>query len=284
MEIIICKDAETVAELAANLLTKQMKKNPEIVMGLATGSTPVNLYKKLIANQRKGEISFQKVTTFNLDEYVGISPENPQSYRYFMNQNLFHHVNINFKNTHLPDGAAPNPLKVGTAYERKIKRAGGIDVQILGIGANGHVGFNEPTSSLGSRTRVKALTERTIRDNNRFFKPSEFQPQLAITMGIQTILEARHVILLATGKSKAKAIADAAEGPVSAMCPASALQFHPKTTFIIDEDAASELKLKEYYKWVREHQEKLEAQAQQRLPTPTTKKTKKNQKKQSSSF
>jgi glucosamine-6-phosphate deaminase len=184
-------------------------------------------------------------------------------------------VSINIKNTHIPNGDAASPLKEGPAYERKIKRAGGIDLQILGIGANGHVGFNEPTSSLGSRTRVKALTERTIRDNNRFFAPGEFQPQLAITMGIQTILEAKRIILLATGHSKAKAVADAAEGPVSAMCPASALQFHPKTCFIIDEEAAEELKLKDYYKWVRTHQESLVAAQQKGSTTGVATKKKK---------
>jgi glucosamine-6-phosphate deaminase len=264
MEIIICKDANAVAELAARMIISDMQKKPNIVLGLATGSTPVSLYKKLISAEKSREVSFRKVTTFNLDEYVGLKPTNPQSYRAFMNENLFHHVNINIKNTHIPKGDSANPLKEGPAYERKIKRAGGIDLQILGIGANGHVGFNEPTSSLGSRTRVKALTERTIRDNNRFFTPGEFQPQLAITMGIQTILEAKRIILLATGASKARAVADAAEGPVSAMCPASALQFHPKTCFIVDEEAATELKLKDYYKWVRAHQESLETQARKR--------------------
>lgn len=264
MEIIICKDAEAVADLASKMIIAEMQKKPEIVLGLATGSTPIALYKRLIEAEKCKVISFRKTVTFNLDEYVGISPANPQSYRSFMNDNLFKYVNINLKNTHIPNGNAPNPLKEGPTYERKIKRAGGIDLQILGIGANGHVGFNEPTSSLGSRTRVKALTERTIRDNNRFFAPGEFQPQLAITMGIQTILEAKRIILLATGASKARAVADAAEGAVSAMCPASALQFHPKTCFVIDEAAAQELKLKDYYKWVRAHQEKLEAQATQR--------------------
>jgi glucosamine-6-phosphate deaminase len=259
MEIIICDNPNAVALTAANMICEAVKSKPESVLGLATGSTPVLLYKELIERYKQKDISFRKVTTFNLDEYVGVDSTNPQSYRFFMNKNLFSMVDLKTANTHLPNGMAKDPLKEGPSYERKIKRAGGIDLQILGIGANGHVGFNEPTSSLGSRTRVKALTEQTIRDNSRFFSPGETQPQLAITMGIQTILEARRIILLATGRSKAKAIAAAAEGSLAAMCPASALQLHPRTTFIIDEEAASELALCHYYKFVRAQQEKLEA-------------------------
>jgi glucosamine-6-phosphate deaminase len=260
MEIIICKDSNEVAQCAASIITNVIRLKPTSVLGLATGSTPVKLYKELIHRYEAGEVSFKKVVTFNLDEYVGIPSTNSQSYRYFMNTNLFKHIDIKITNTHLPDGNAKDPMKEGPAYERKIKKAKGVDLQVLGIGANGHVGFNEPTSSIGSRTRIKALTEQTIRDNSRFFGEGEHQPQLAITMGIQTILEAKRVILLATGASKAKAIATAAEGPMSAMCPASALQLHPHATFIIDEEAASQLTLQDYYKFVRNQQERLEQQ------------------------
>ncbi len=259
MEIVIMKGPEEVAQRSADICSEEIRRKPNTVLGLATGTTPLTLYKELIRRNKAGEFSCRHVTTFNLDEYVGIPPENPQSYRYFMNMNLFQHLDIDLRMTHVPDGMVENPLTVGPHYELKIQLAGGIDLQVLGIGVNGHVGFNEPTSSLGSRTRVKTLTEQTVKDNSRFFKPGEFQPRLAITMGIKTIMEARRIILLATGKQKAKAIADAVEGPVTSVCPASALQFHQKTTFIIDEGAASELKMREYYKWVRSQQDALVA-------------------------
>lgn len=259
MEVVVLSDAEAVAQRAADVVEAAVKRKPSLVMGLATGSTPLALYRELIRRHREGRISFRHVRTFNLDEYVGLDAANPQSYRHFMNKNFFEHIDIDLNNTHIPDGVAPNPIAVGPRYELDIELAGGIDLQILGIGANGHIGFNEPTSSLGSRTRVKTLTEQTVRDNSRFFKPGEFQPRLAITMGMQTILNARQIILLATGNGKARAVADAVEGPLAAVCPASALQLHPKTSFLIDEAAADLLKMRDYYKWVRAQQEALTA-------------------------
>ena len=253
------RNSEEVAIRSADICCDEIRRKPNTVLGLATGTTPLTLYLELIRRNKAKEVSFKHVTTFNLDEYVGLPPDNPQSYRYFMNANLFKHIDIDLRNTHVPEGMAENPLNVGPHYELKIQLSGGIDLQVLGIGSNGHVGFNEPTSSLGSRTRVKTLTEQTVKDNSRFFKPGEFQPRLAITMGIKTIMEARRIILLATGKNKARAVANAVEGPVAAACPASALQFHQKTTLIIDEEAASELKMGEYYKWVRSHQDALVA-------------------------
>ena len=174
-----------------------------------------------------------------------------------MDDNLFSKINIESSNTQVPDGMANNPLDVGPAYEKMIEEAGGIDLQVLGVGTDGHIGFNEPTSSLGSITRVKTLTKQTIEDNSRFFKPDEFQPKLAITMGIKTILDARRILLLAHGENKAEAVKDMIEGPLSAMCPASALQLHQRTTILVDEPAASKLSLKGYYKFVGEMQDDL---------------------------
>ncbi|MFT5121609.1 MAG: glucosamine-6-phosphate deaminase [Kiritimatiellia bacterium] len=257
MEIIIHQTAEEVAARAADFIASQLKRKSDSVLGLATGSTPVSTYAELIRRNQAGDLSFAKVTTFNLDEYVGLPPEHPQSYRSFMNQHLFKQVDIDVTRTHIPDGNAENPIEVGPAYEAMIKAAGGIDLQILGIGTDGHIAFNEPTSSLGSRTRIKTLTEQTYTDNSRFFEAGEFQPRLAITMGIKTILEARRILLLATGAAKAQAIADMVEGPIAAICPASVLQMHEKTTVIIDEAAASKLKLKTYYTWVLGQQDQI---------------------------
>ncbi len=257
MEIIITDSPQLVAERSANLIQNLIDKNPHAVLGLATGSTPVALYEKLIELYKNKGLSFKDVTTFNLDEYVGLDPEHRQSYRYFMNDLLFSHLDINIENTHLPDGMKENPMESGPEYEGKIKKAGGIDFQVLGIGANSHIGFNEPTSSLGSRTRIKTLTQKTMKDNSRFFKKDEFQPYLAVTMGISTIMESRKIILLATGRNKADAVKNTVEGPVTSVCPASALQWHPNTTVIVDLEAAEKLEYKDYYKFVLREQDKL---------------------------
>ena len=254
MEVLIFPDAQSLARKSADLVESQIKTFPDSVIGLATGSTPLGLYEELIRRYNEHDLSFAGVKTFNLDEYVGIPAKHPQSYRTFMDENLFNKIDIDASNTHVPDGMAENPLEVGPAYEKMIEEAGGIDLQVLGIGTDGHIGFNEPTSSLGSITRVKTLTRHTIEDNSRFFKSDEFQPKLAITMGIKTILDARRILLLACGENKAEAIRDMVEGPLSAFCPASALQFHQRTTVLIDESAASKLSLKGYYKFVDEMQ------------------------------
>jgi glucosamine-6-phosphate deaminase len=224
---------------------------------LATGSTPLGLYRELIERHKTHGLSFKKVKTFNLDEYVGIPDDHPQSYRTFMDDHFFNQIDIEKSNTRVPDGMAENPLEVGPAYEKSIEEAGGIDLQVLGVGTDGHIGFNEPTSSLGSITRVKTLTQQTIEDNSRFFEADEFQPKLAITMGIKTILDARRILILANGENKAQAVRDMVEGPLSAFCPASALQLHQRTTVLIDEPAASNLTLKGYYKFVGEMQDDL---------------------------
>jgi glucosamine-6-phosphate deaminase len=257
MEVIIHPDPQSVASRAADIVCDALKKNPASVLGLATGSTPLALYAELILRCRAGAVSFRGVTSFNLDEYVGLDPSHGQSYRHYMDENLFRHIDIDRARTHVPDGKMENPMDSGPAYEAAIGAAGGIDLQILGIGANGHIGFNEPTSALHSRTRVKTLAEKTVRDNSRFFKPGEFQPHLAITMGIGTILEARRIVLLATGEAKSDAVSAMVEGPVSAMCPASALQFHVKTTVICDQAAAAKLRMREYYNFVLAQQDAL---------------------------
>jgi len=249
MEIVIQPDATAANNVAARLFAHVIRQENGVVLGLATGSTPLALYQQLVALK----LNWRKVTTFNLDEYVGISPQHPQSYHSFMWENLFRHVNIPTKNVHIPDGLAKDIPKSCAIYEKQIRGAGGIDLQLLGIGTSGHIGFNEPTSSLSSRTRIKTLTPQTRKDNARFFGGEEKVPPHVITMGIGTILEARHCVLLAFGKNKARAIAEAVEGPITSMNPASALQQHPKVTVFLDEDSASELKLKEYYRWVYDH-------------------------------
>ena len=250
MQIVIFENAQQVAENAAQWVEKLINKKSDAVLGLATGSTPISLYKQLVKKHQADELSFANTTSFNLDEYLGIDENNAQSYRHFMNQNLFDHVDIDKSKTFLPTcNQGENPRVQGLAYEEKIKQAGGIDLQILGIGANGHIGFNEPTSSLGSRTRIKTLTQQTLNDNSRLFADDEFQPTLAMTMGIATILDARYVLLMATGENKANAVKSMITGPLSAVCPASALQLHENTIVLLDKTAASELEDQEYYLW-----------------------------------
>ena len=250
MQIVICNSAEAVAEQACEWVKAMVNQKPNAVLGLATGSTPIQLYQRLVAEYTKQALSFNKVTTFNLDEYHQIAPSNPQSYRSFMNEHLFDKVDIDSNKTHLPTcNASQNPRAQGLAYEQAIKQSGGIDLQILGIGANGHIGFNEPSSSLSSRTRIKTLTKQTLKDNSRLFKSDETQPDKAMTMGIATIMDARYVLLMATGKNKAQAVKSMVTGPVSAHCPASILQMHENAVVIIDEEAASELSEQEYFRW-----------------------------------
>ncbi|PCI61833.1 MAG: glucosamine-6-phosphate deaminase [Gammaproteobacteria bacterium] len=258
MQIIIFDDAQQVAENAAHWVSELIKSKDAPVLGLATGSTPISLYKQLVAKHQRDQLSFANTTTFNLDEYQNIDAENSQSYRYFMNDNLFDHVDIDKSKTYLPTCTqSENPREQGLAYESKIKHAGGIDLQILGIGANGHIGFNEPTSSLASRTRIKTLTQQTLTDNSRLFKADEPQPTLAMTMGIATILDARYVLLMATGKGKASAVKDMITGPLSAMCPASALQIHENAIVLLDKEAASELDDQAYYLWADKENRKV---------------------------
>lgn len=254
MLVIREKDYDSMCREAARFVVDRLRRKPNLVLGLATGSTPLGLYKELIRLHREEGSDFSQVVTFNLDEYVGLKPDHDESYHYFMWKNLFEHINVNPANVHIPQGLFGD-VQIGSFetdhrielycqwYEEEIKRVGGIDVQILGIGSNGHIAFNEPASSLGSRTRIKTLTEKTRRDNSRFFGSIDKVPKYAITMGIGTIMDAREVILLASGKGKADAVLSSIEGPVTAMCPASMLQMHKKAIIIIDEDAAAKLTL-----------------------------------------
>lgn len=261
MKVVIKPDAAAVAEYGAQIFQQQLQYKPASVLGLATGSTPVRLYQRLIAHYKAGDVSFAQARSFNLDEYLGLAPEHPQSYRSFMQQQLFDHIDIDLSRTHVPDGNAADPIAACKTYEAMIQDAGGIDLQLLGLGGNGHIGFNEPTSSLRSRTRVKTLTRETISDNARFFKPDEFQPHLALTMGIGTIMDAEQIVLLATGEAKAAAVQAMVEGPITASCPASALQYHCNTVVIIDEAAAAGLRDPEFFKHIERENQSLLARA-----------------------
>ena len=255
MKVVILNNPAAVAEYGADIFARQLAQKPDSVIGLATGTTPLSLYRELITRNRAGDISFRGVRSFNLDEYLGLSATHPQSYRQFMNRELFDLIDIDSANTHVPPGDAENPIQACADYEQAISDSGGLDLQLLGIGRNGHIGFNEPTSCMTSRTRVKTLTRETISDNARFFSTGEQQPHLSITMGIGTIMEARLIILLATGEGKANAVKSMVEGPISAWNPASALQMHPSSVIIVDEAAASELTDPEFFKHIeRENQ------------------------------
>ncbi len=253
MEVIINKDAVTGSHVAARVVARLIQEKPNAVLGLATGSTPLMLYKELIRLHKEEALDFSRVTTFNLDEYIGLPADHAQSYNRFMQDNLFSQLNIKPENVHIPDGMTTNVPAFCADYERSIKAVGGIDLQVLGIGSDGHVGFNEPTSSFASRTRIKTLTRQTVTDNARFFGGDESKvPHHCITMGIGTIMDARMNLMLAFGQSKASAVAATVEGPVSSMMPASILQHHPAAKLFIDEAAASQLKLADYYCWVYE--------------------------------
>lgn len=253
MEIIIQDNSEAASVAAARLVARLVREKPDAVLGLATGSTPLMLYRELVRLHHEEGLDFSRVTTFNLDEYIGLPREHAQSYYTFMWENLFSKINISPEQVHIPDGMTADVPAACAAYEQAIAAAGGIDLQVLGIGSDGHVGFNEPTSSFASRTRIKTLTRQTLKDNARFFEGDENKvPHHCITMGIGTIMDARGVLLLAFGEKKADAVAAMVEGPVAAVVPASILQHHPRAKVFIDEAAASKLTLADYYRWVYE--------------------------------
>jgi glucosamine-6-phosphate deaminase len=253
MLVVIKKDYEEVSREAARIVAAALRAKPDIVLGLATGSTPLGLYRELIEMHRGANLDFSRATSFNLDEYLGLPQSHPQSFHYFMQYNFFSQVNLPAERAYIPDGTRSGKYdEYCERYEQSIKSAGGIDLQILGIGRNGHIGFNEPTSSLASRTRLKALSRETIEDNRHSFQNQSEMPKCAITMGIGTILDSRRVLLLASGRSKAAAVAKAIEGPITSSVSASALQMHPDVTFIIDEDAAYSLTQRDYYHHVVE--------------------------------
>ena len=250
MEVIILPSAREASRVAARLVARQVREKPASVLGLATGGTPCNLYQELIGMHTDDGLDFSGVTTFNLDEYLGLAPSHPASYHRFMEENFFSRVNIPRERVHIPDGLAVDLPAYCEAYERAIRAAGGIDLQILGLGWDGHLGFNEPGSSLASRTRIKTLTERTRSDNARFFADPREVPHHVITMGLGTIMESRMCLLLAFGAAKAPAVAATVEGPVTASVPGSLLQFHPRAKVLLDAEAASKLTRADYYRWV----------------------------------
>lgn len=256
MDVWVLESVDAVAAKAADICGELIQRKPEARLGLATGATPQVLYAELIRRNRRGDLSFSLIETFNLDEYLGIGAEHPLSFHRAMRDSLFAQVDIDPLNTHLPRGDSSDPVAEAEAYEALIKTRGGIDLQILGIGRNGHIGFNEPGSSLSSRTRVKTLSRATVRDN-QLGHPDFEEPIMAITMGIGTILDARSLLVLATGAAKAEAVAAALEGPLAARCPASAIQLHPDATVVLDPEAAADLRLTDYYELVDQARRRL---------------------------
>ena len=251
MEVVIRSDAGTAAQLVARLIAARVRAEPDLVLGLATGRTMERVYDCLAAMHRDTGLDLSCCRTFNLDEYIGVPADDEHSYRHYMDRHLFSRVNIAHANTQIPDGMAADLRAEAVRYERLIMEAGGIDLQLLGIGEAGHIGFNEPLSALMSRTREKALTPVTRQQNAAMFGgEADRVPARALTMGVGTILEARELILLATGRAKAAILARAVEGPITAMISASALQLHPNCKVVVDEEAAGDLTQREYYDWV----------------------------------
>lgn len=247
MHVILCDSAAEVAVAAADLVARRVRRGPA-VLGLATGGTPQPAYRELIRRHREEGLSFAGATAFTLDEYVGLAPDDPRCYRATILRDVVARVDLPPEHLHTPRGDAPDPAAEAQRYEEQITAAGGVDLQVLGIGTNGHIGFNEPGSSLSSRTTVRALTRQTRADNSRFFEHGEDVPRLCITQGLGTISAAQEIVLLAVGGGKARAVRDAVEGPVSARCPASVLQFHPHTAVLLDPEAAAELEHLEDYR------------------------------------
>ena len=250
MEVVIRRTYDEMSKAAAQLVVDVLNTKPNAVLGMATGSTPLGLYQELVRLFKAGQVDFSRVTTFNLDEYVGLNANHPQSYHFFMHEHFFQHVNIPRHNINIPSGTTSNYPAFCQWYEGRIAECGGIDLQILGIGSDGHIAFNEPGSSLSSRTRLKTLSKQTIDDNARFFERREDVPVYAITMGVGTILDARSLILVASGKGKSKAISQAVEGPVTSMVTASAIQMHREATVIVDDAAATGLTMRDYYEFI----------------------------------
>lgn len=257
MEIIIKQAYAQICEEAVRIIHQLWKKKKNLVLCLATGKTPLGVYRKLIEFYRKGEIDFSQAIAFGLDEYLGLEETHPQSFAYYLEKNFYQHINIRKENIFRLKGFPKDIDSHCREYEEKIKSFGGIDLQILGVGRNGHIGFNEPSSSLASRTRVKTLTPETIKANSPFFKNEKEVPRYCLTMGIGTIMESKMIVLLASGREKSEAISKCVEGPVTASVPASILQLHPQAKIIVDLEAASLLTRKDYYRWVYENKEKV---------------------------
>jgi len=248
MEVVILSGKEQAGALAADAIEALLRAKPDAVLGLATGSSPLPIYDELARRHRDRGLSFAAAQGFALDEYVGLAPGHPESYAEVVRREFSQRVDIDPARVHAPDGAAADIAAEGERYEAAIKAAGGVDLQILGLGTDGHLGFNEPGSSLASRTRLKTLTEQTRQDNARFFDSIDEVPHHVLTQGLGTIMDAKHLVLIATGANKAPAVHATVEGPVTAICPGSVLQLHPHVTFLVDEAAATELTLADYYR------------------------------------
>jgi glucosamine-6-phosphate deaminase len=252
MDVIICADDSQVGAYAAAKVAKVARAvnqtGRNVVLGVATGSSPLATYTALARLAERGELDLSQASAFALDEYVGLAQGHPQSYREVIRRTVVEPLGLRPERVHVPDGFAADLARAAADYEREIQDIGGVDVQILGVGSNGHIGFNEPTSSLSSRTRIKTLTEQTRQDNARFFGSFDQVPKHCLTQGLGTIMDARHCLLVASGAGKAAAIRAVVEGPITAMCPGSVLQLHQRATVIIDEAAAADLELADYYR------------------------------------
>ncbi len=241
MRIYLCEDYKAMSRRAANIISAQVITKPDSVLGLATGGTPVGAYQQLVEWYNKGDLSFAEIKTVNLDEYLGLSPHHEQSYRYFMNTNLFDHIDVKKENTHVLNGLAKDPEAECAAYNQLIRDLGGIDLQLLGMGHNGHIAFNEPGDDFGLETHVVTLTDRTIDANTRFFENRDEVPRHALTMGIKNIMQARRILIIVSGEEKADTVCKAFAGPVTKDVPASVLQLHPDVTLVGDKAALSKL-------------------------------------------
>ena len=256
MDVIIMPTAAAAAKLTARILADAINEKPDFKLGLATGRTMESVYANLVKLNKQKKVDFSLVKTFNLDEYVGLPEEDVNSYRYYMNFHLFDKINIDKRNTHVPNGVAEDVDAAAAAYDEAIAECGGLDIQLLGIGRSGHIGFNEPLSSFSSRTRAVTLTQITYQQNSPLFKNPKDMPMRAVTMGVGTILEARRLVFLATGSEKANIVAKAIEGPVTSMISATAMQFHENVVAILDKDAAAKLANKAEYDWSFQHDPK----------------------------
>jgi len=258
VEVIIRENEQLACAMVAQIMAKAVREKPDLVLGLATGRTMERVYADLVKMHRDDGLDFSQCRTFNLDEYIGLEKDDVNSYHYYMAEHLFEHINIKPGNTHLPDGTAKDLKAEARAYEENIRACGGIDLQLLGIGRNGHIGFNEPLSSLMSRTRDKVLVPETMTQNGPLFSAGDM-PKRAMTMGVGTILESRHALVLVTGEEKAAILAASVEGPVCSRVTASALQLHPSCVVIADEAAASKLQDRKIFQWIYENEPEWDA-------------------------
>jgi glucosamine-6-phosphate deaminase len=249
MQVVIVPTPDEVGLAAAAKIAKVVRERPDAVLGVATGSSPLAIYHELARRAAEGSLDFSAARAFALDEYVGLPPEHPESYHSVIRREVTETLGLKPALVQVPDGAAADLQRACDEYERMIREAGGVDIQLLGIGANGHIGFNEPTSSFASRTRIKTLAPKTRADNARFFDSPDQVPTHCLTQGLGTILDAHRLVLVAQGGAKADAVARMVEGPLSSMCPGSALQLHPDATVVVDEAAAARLELADYYRY-----------------------------------